>query len=143
MTESKDTTHTVRVGYHGQRVPMRFNGEQIFVSTNKTEYGRNHKEYHTWTLYRTHKGFRVLDVHTNDVWGDGAFPTENVQLSQEMVGGFIAYHYPKVVHDAIEKGILTEEECVLSAKTRDQLDAKRDFEKDRELEEEMEQAGWL
>jgi hypothetical protein len=141
-----DRTWTVPVGYHGQQVPVRFNGALVFDCTNKEPEGSNSEEYHKWTLFKTHRGFRVMDIYTRHrhsfdrTTGERvALETiQHIQLSKELDGGELSFHYPKVVNDALKEGTLQEEEVVLSASTRDRL-LREQEEKERE---DMEREEW-
>ena len=153
MTDSEDNldrTWTVPVGYHGQQVPVRFNGALVIDSTNQEPQGPNSREYHKWTLFRTHKGFRVLDIHTR-IQGrfgrDGGITVKladetipHIQLSKELDGGELSFHYPKMDNDLLKDGTLSEEEVVLSASKRDRLLEVR--EEDEREEREREERGY-
>ena len=118
MTDELDDgldDHLVMVGYHGSKVPVKFQGSELFsVSTQDDD--ANIECYHIWRLYKTAGGYRVLDIYVDEVKD-----IKNTQLSGEMSASALSCLCPVVVDRAIQDGILTIDEVVIDVERWDEM----------------------
>jgi len=116
-TEKEFERQVVKVGYHGEWVPTRFKGREVFSSTNK-DNDRNRSRYHVWKLYELPDGgFRILDYFIDETDN-----RQNIRLSREMCGGEVAIKYPKLVMDAVKDNVMTDEDITLDIEHREHLE---------------------
>ena len=107
--------HLVMVGYHGSKVPVKFQGSELFSVSNQDD-DANIECYHIWKLYKTAGGYRVLDIYV-----DGIKDIKNTQLSGEMSASALSCLCPVVVDRAIQDGILTIDEVAIDVERWDEM----------------------
>lgn len=83
----------VWVGFAGAERPIRFQG---------LDQPPNNEQWHTWTLYKTPGGYRVLDVFDTTM----TTKTKHTALSHELNGIELARRYPTLVNFAVTWGII-------------------------------------
>lgn len=107
--------HLVMVGYHGSKVPVKFQGSELFSVSNQDD-DANIECYHIWKLYKTAGGYRVLDIYVDEVKD-----IKNTQLSGEMSVSALSCLYPVVVDRAVQDGILTIDEVAIDVERWDEM----------------------
>lgn len=118
MTDELDDgldDHLVMVGYHGSKVPVKFQGSELFSVSNQDD-DANIECYHIWRLYKTAGGYRVLDIYVDEVK-----EIKNTQLSGEVSPGDLSCLCPVIVDRAIQDGILTIDEVAIDVERWDEM----------------------
>lgn len=139
MEESKNETTTaqptelvIKIGYDGEKRPVKFTGLLVLEDSNHSHQGPNQNRWHEWKLYKVQEAalnlvpvpdqlrieiadvqpalYRVLDRYRTCWQGESG----HVSLSKAMTAKEIVKKYPHLGAAAIEDGTFDEDEVAES-----------------------------
>ena len=100
----------VRLGYDQDLRPVSFRGRELCVISTRTTQGPNQNRWHEYVLFKTPKGFRVLDSYCTQWEGESG----HTKMSEQINAKSVMMNYPRIANEAVDRGFIDEKDVRLT-----------------------------